>query len=456
MPCYCCRALRDRPAKIIVLVSLVLGLLASGTGGARADDVTIAPTLGVKQEYNDNLFYNTDKTGDFMTTCAPGIDLRDRSERLDALLSTSVKGVRFWQNSRYSTVDYTLFANTRYRVAPRLEISATAEYDRFSGPSKEVGPAAIVINTVRRYHQYYSFQNEYQITQKTSGSAGYAYTQNDYVTAPLQVTSTQSATPPVVNPPVPPTTTPPDTTLPGGSGGSGGKDSLVRFLSAADAKIHAPFLSLAHVFDEKTKGSATASYTSYLYRYSTVENKELSLGVSRALNELWNLSLKGGVRQTTSQSTPVKRTYQVFPFVFTDETLARHTERSWGWVGQCALAYGGETGGGSLSVYRDVFLGRLSANETTGVMLEGRRRLSYELEGNLSVGYQLNRARSGEFGSESVRDDVFQLRAGLRYDITRDAALEVSYANSSASIAGVNISQNSALVNLVMKWPLFE
>jgi hypothetical protein len=147
-------------------------------------------------------------------------------------------------------------------------------------------------------------------------------------------------------------------------------------LSSPDVKIHNPSLRLTHRFDEITSGSLDVGYSHFHYQYSTVENYSVTMGLSRALNELWKVSASAGERFTESKFTQVTRTYLVYPTLYFDTSQPSQSDRSFGWVGQVSLAYNGECSSGMLSLFRDVTMGRLSANERSGVSLDTAYRFT--------------------------------------------------------------------------------
>ena len=65
---------------------LILGLWLPD---AHADQFEIRPYLAVRGEYNDNIFFNPDSNDaedDYILTIKPGIEITDRTERLNARL----------------------------------------------------------------------------------------------------------------------------------------------------------------------------------------------------------------------------------------------------------------------------------------------------------------------------------------------------------------------------------
>lgn len=447
------------PCRVVPRVYAVAGkvalVLILTIAQADADDFNVVPSLGVRSEYNDNIFYSDNKTGDLRTSIIPGLELKERTERLDSSLLANLKGIKSLKNSQFDAVDYRFDGRMSYLYTPRLTVSANAVYDRDSNPGQDVNQIAIVTNLVRRYQQKYFLQNEYALSPMTSATVAYSYMQYDYVTVPLKsssLTTTQSggteppSPPSPPQPPSPPTPPPPPPPPP-----------LLKevILSSSDVKIHNPSLRLTHSLDELTKGNLDAGYTRFLYRYSTVDNYTLTLGLSRAINELWKLSASVGGRFTQSDYTPVKRKYSVFPTIFSDENLASESSRGFGWVGQLALAYNSEYSTGSLSIFRDVSRGRLSANQRSGVTIDTAYRFSEDLEASFNAGYQISQANRGQFASEAVEDGHLQFRVGVRYNFTKNTSLDGGYSKAIADYSSLRVDQNYVYLNFTVKSPLF-
>ena len=72
----------------LILLNVLLLLVPSGV---LADDFKLIPSLAVREEYNDNIFGSvSDTVDDFITTISPGLELVERTERLDLGLSAIV------------------------------------------------------------------------------------------------------------------------------------------------------------------------------------------------------------------------------------------------------------------------------------------------------------------------------------------------------------------------------
>ena len=77
--------------KKVSLVILLLSLTVFCANEIMADEFKLIPSIAVRGEYNDNIFYTADDTeDDFITTISAGLELIERTERVDLNLSALV------------------------------------------------------------------------------------------------------------------------------------------------------------------------------------------------------------------------------------------------------------------------------------------------------------------------------------------------------------------------------
>jgi hypothetical protein len=113
-----------RVPALLAATGWVVLLLACTPLTASADDFNIVPQLGVRAEYDDNLFYTHDKTGDYRAVFTPGIEWHDRTERLDSTLLANINGIKYAHKTQLDTVDYGFSGNLGYQCTPRLNLTA--------------------------------------------------------------------------------------------------------------------------------------------------------------------------------------------------------------------------------------------------------------------------------------------------------------------------------------------
>ena len=75
----------------IGIVILLVTLICVSPDMVSADEFKLIPSIGIREEYNDNIFYSSNDTvDDFITTIRLGLELIERTERLDLNLSATV------------------------------------------------------------------------------------------------------------------------------------------------------------------------------------------------------------------------------------------------------------------------------------------------------------------------------------------------------------------------------
>lgn len=370
----------------------VMALILTGVyGSARSNEIKFTPFASLKQEYNDNIFLDSQGIkSDVITTFSPGMELSDTSERLDTALSLRFNGILYARNSNLSAIDQDYRGRLSYLLTPRTRFSGTASYTLDSQPDRDLETTGLVLAPVKRHRQSYSFAVERSLTEKSSLAVNYVYQQDDY-----------------------------------------NSDEFT------DIKWHDGEFSLIYDMDSflrNTRGSLNFGYARYDFTGSGIDNYSLTIGLDRALTELWGFQAYAGARYTVSKFQAIQyeiyQPYPPFPIYSYVAVPVSQTSREWGWVGQMAFNYKGETTNGSLSFNTDI---KPSSGQTsgttirTGLTAEVRKRFTYELSGAMSVSYYRNKSNPGAFASQRVDYETILATPSIRYEFNRDINIEASY-----------------------------
>lgn len=361
-------------AAIALSLPLILGL---GTAHLCAAEIKFTPIIGLRAEYNDNLFFDptdVEETDDYIATLSPGAKFTDRTERLDALLQTRFDILRYRDNDDLDTIDQDHLGRIRFRLTERMRTSAEAGYIRDSRADRDIETSGTVLGTVRRERQHYACAANYAFTEKTASGLSYTFDQDKF-NSPEYIDSTaQNAT-----------------------------------------------LALNHdlgALMSMTTGRITMGYALYDFTDTRVTNYSYAIGASKEINEALSLSADIGRRHTRSTfetvlwSTPI------------DEK-----SNSRGVVGQVTLSYKGERTNGGLTMYHDI----RTISGTTGIVkrsslrLDIGRRFTYKLQGDLTAEYYLNKGNQGQLVREDIDEATLRVQPRLRYAFTNDLALELAY-----------------------------
>lgn len=396
---------RKGPVKAVVLtVALLAGIPGSA---ALAGEFSLVPSLNLNGEYNDNiLFAVAAPQSSFISTLSPHLTLNQRSERLSVLLDAGLSYLNYSARHDLDSLDQAYRGQFHYRLTPRLNLQASAGFDRDSRPDRFVETSGLV-TTRESDRQSYNGAFDMALTEKLSGQLAYVYQQVDY-----------------------------------------------RGSSVSGEQLHSVTSGLLYDLSEVVpllKLRTNLAYSNSGYTTATVENYSTTVGFSYPLHELWSIQADAGGRYTRSTfDKPVSNSVAAL----------EQSSEDIGWVASMALTYRGELNSASLGVSRTVqnAAGRSSSTELTAVTAEVRHRFSYELSGSLSGGYYQNSSVSEQFSSQAIDETTYRIRPVLRYEFSRDLFLECSYEFGFVQNheTGSEARRNKANVRLSMKHALFE
>ncbi len=338
------------------------------------------PGLGIKEEYNDNVFLTATgaKKSDFITTLTPALDFSSATERGNFTLSGGVNQLVYARQRSLDATDFFARSGFTWRLEPRLAISAGTSYLRDSRPDRidQDSGLALAIGSDR---QNYQLSAVYALSEKSNTTLSYAYAQEIF-------------------------------------------DDSVRL----NTRVHSATLSQDYDLDSylrQTKFVGTLGYVRSLTDISLVDYYMSTVGLTGKIHELWSFSVNAGGDFIHSKFDEQTVT---FPFQVVNSTVSSD---SWGWVGNVSLNYNGEKLSGGLTFTHDVTTasGRAGATERTGVSAGLKERFTHELSGNLSLGYSLNKTAQNQFSSQAIDETRLYVGCGLHYDFSDRVALEGSY-----------------------------
>jgi hypothetical protein len=372
------------------------------TGPAPGAELTLVPSITVREEVNDNIFFSVDgRKSSFISTASPGLDFIGRTERLDASLLTRLDARVYTGNSDLNAVDQSYQGKFRYRGSERLTLSADGLFSSDNRPDRDVETTGLVTNSVRRNRITWSAGADYLLTDKTMTSISYNYGHDDYKSQ--------------------------------------------RF---SDLVYHTANVSMNYDlgrFWSSTKALANLRYDRYLFSGSTVDNYSVTVGVTQDVSEKWNFLIVGGGTLTRSET--------FFPYT-------AGTDRGWGWTGRGTLTYRGEKTSGNLTFSHDVSpsTGRnvSQATRRTALTADGRWRFTQELSGGFYAGYYMNKSVQGGLSATKIDEDSLYASPSLRYDFNRDMSLETAYQYTRVLYSNLNqtADRNLFFVRFVYRMPV--
>jgi hypothetical protein len=353
---------------------------------AFADEFKLTPSIAARQEYNDNIFFDTSRARDsFITRVTPGLELIERTERLDLRLSGSLTPYVYWADSNLNSVDQDYSGRAAYMLTPRLRVGGEAGVRVDHQPDRDILTTGIAYGDSRRIQQRYGGNAAYDFTERTSGSVNYLYTREDWRSNDPDIQDDHSNA----------------VTL-----------GLSQDLAAAKGV---------------TVGLLNAGYARYTYETSKTDYWFGSVGLKQRLSEIFTVSADVGGRYTHSEFD-VQRLVFVPP-VFLTVVTEQENDSGWGGLGHAALAYTGEVTHASVDLSHDVapLSGSTGVVQRTSLTFSGGHLLTEKLRLGLFTGVFRNKSGENEFSGQKVDEVSFTVTPNLRWEIYRDVTLEVGY-----------------------------
>jgi hypothetical protein len=405
----------------IGLLGLLLGMLLSLP--AAGDEIRIIPMISIKEEYNDNLYFEKSSgLSDFITTASPGLKLERNTERLKAGMTARLDERIYVDNTDLNATDQDYQGNIGYALSPRFSLGATAGFTRDSSPDREIETTGLVMNALKRDRQKFGGSGRYAISETTLTSFSADYTKDHY----------ENNSPSQSNP-------------------------YFRDMEAKNANLL--FIHDLSAVLPATKGRASLGYANYRYVDSTIDNYTAMVGFGRAFHELWNVIVDAGVRYTPSQYETSQYQF-VPPFSFVLVTNTVQTQ-GWGGVGNAVVSYKDDISSIDFSLNHDIMAasGRTGASERTSVGIRMSRRFAYEFTGLFSSGYFMNKSDTGQYSAQAIDEQTLYITPGIRYNFTTDMSMDVSYTYTRTAYqegSDSDADRNLVMVRFSMQYPLFE
>jgi len=404
--------------KYFAAFPLALLLILPPAGGVRADERRIIPSVAVTQEYISNLFWTANnEQDDFINTVSPGLELVERTERLDARLRGVMDLTSYFEFDELNSVDHDYLGTVSYYLTPTLQVSGEAQYVKDSRTDRLVEETGLAVGAATLEREHYKAGGQWTVTEKTAVGLSYTYGEDDYDTD--------------------------------------------RFTSY-DANTFT--LDLTHnlgTYFPETVGLLNLSYTKYNFPTSTENYYALTIGAEKKLRETWSLLAYAGPRFTRAKYETTRRVYVLYPIVYY-LTPTEETEKDWGVAANVDLKYKGEVTRASLAFSEDVLPATGSVGGTTTerstVKFNITRRLTEKFRAGLFARFFRNKADAKVATIREIDENNFYISPRLFYEFTRDITLEArcSFAYIDDKVNNQNIYRNAAFVRLLFAYPLFE
>lgn len=387
---------------------------------AWADERKVTPTVALKQEYTDNLFFSSDdqendRESDFISTISPGLELVNNTERLKAGLNLRVDSLYYQENSSLDSLDQDHSGSLRYALSTRTNLFSSAGYRRDSRPDRDLMETGLVLNDATRDQYRFKLGGDYALSEVTGTQLQYSYAEDAYKSG--QFDDYQSHD--------------------------------VAWMINRDLSSY-----LAN-----TVGRINLGVTEYKNEDSDVTNYYGTLGAERKLSELYSYFADFGLRYTESTVNGMRLVPTEIPFLFRAEPYEEQTDGT-GFTGRAGITYQGELNNGRLFVSHDVQAasGKNGTVERTALQGNVGRRLTETSHVALSTGYAINKSTEDSLDTETVDEDSLWLEPRITYTLSERITLEGSYnyALVNDNETNTETDRNLVMLRLRYNYPLFE
>ena len=157
-------------------------LLCLSTGVVFSAETKLSTSLGLRQEYNDNILYNrSDEIDDFISYATPSFRLQHATELLKLSALASWRGWLFWDESDLNRVNQRYGLNGRYRLTERWSVSGLARYVKDSlqdSQLDETGSVALGLDDRERINAGAGL--DYAISERSTIGSDYNFQKTNF------------------------------------------------------------------------------------------------------------------------------------------------------------------------------------------------------------------------------------------------------------------------------------
>ncbi len=326
--------------KKVALALSFIALTIVSVNEILADEFKLIPSIAVRGEYNDNIFYTVDDTDDdFITTISAGLELIERTERLDLNLAALLSPFFYADYSDLDDVDQNYMGRISYKINPSFGVNANALYDVSNRRDRDFETTGIVTTNDKRKRGEFGLGFDYTMTEKTGMALSFDYLKDKW-------------------------------------------DSID--IARQDLEDYRALLNFTHnlsQFERPTIGRLNFGFERYKFEGEDIQTSDTynyftTIGAQHWFSETVNLLVDFGARYTDSDFVTPQLVF--VPPSSTEIRIVEINNTGWGGTGQAILEKRGEITRGSIRIAYGIVpaSGRGTTVQRFDVVLNLRRRLA--------------------------------------------------------------------------------
>ena len=352
---------------------------------------------------------------DFITTVTAGLEISNRTERMDLNLRGTVAPFFYWDNSDLDEVNQDYRGLVSYRFTPLLDASGDAAFRVDNTTDREVATTGLVFGTNRRYLWHFGAGGGYSLSEITATSLSFAYDRTEW-------------------------------------------DEDDPDLEDSDGyNLNLGFTRNLGSWMRASTGRLNFGYSDYDYDTSETRSFFGTIGMETRLTEKVSLLADIGGRYVDSEFETLE--FVVVPPGIPVTRVVDETNTGWGGIGTAALRYTGLRTNLGLNLSHDL---RTQSGASPSVLtrLTGNvdHRLLERLTIGLSAGAFRNKADRGDFSSDEIDQITYDIRPRIRWEFFSNFTLEGAYTYTYVddNVDDTDRDRHKVYLQLAYGLPLFE
>jgi hypothetical protein len=364
------------------MIAFLIGL--TFLDNAKADDFEVIPSVLVREEYNDNIFFTKDdKLDDFITTLEGSLEVIERTERLNANLFGRVAPFWYADYSELDDTDWQIRGSADYQLTPLFKAGASAGYLVDHRSDRDVDVTGVILAPRERKRWSAGLGAEYSFNEITAANLTYAFRDENWDRGSID-----------------------------------------------DLKAHDLILGFTRNLSgwwETTIARINLGYGDYDYKTSDTKILFGSIGVEHRFSEKFKALLDLGPRYSDSDFQTLQP-QEVAPGIF-QLVVVDDSDSQWGGVGRLDLDYREERTFSRLTASHGLYpvSGRPGPTERTAARFSVTHLFTEKLRISLPLGWIRNRADGDEFSVGEIDQDTAYLIPFVRWEFYDGFTLEGQY-----------------------------
>jgi len=357
-------------------------------GIAGGNELTLKPSLSIREEYNDNIYIDDqNRVDDTISILSPEVKLKNKTQRLDSEFQCRADGLLFAKNDELNAFDQFYDGRMEYRISERMSTGSRFGYSVDSRPDRDIAVTGQVLDATRRERFYLDLSSWYLLSQNWSTGLSTAYDDEDF-----------------------------DQSEP---------DDEYDDLQSSSASV--TFQYRMNRYIPGTTGRLNAGIERYDYDTSDIFNSSSTIGIHHQVHETIEIQADVGYYSTRSE-------YPISSLEYDSTGALQLIDRKEsvdgnGMIGILELSNNTEKTRSSVRISQNVAptSGQNQATLRTSAAYHFTWDFNEDLRILLDASYIINRTDQEEESNSSHQEETFQIYPAIHYDITKQIGAYFGY-----------------------------